>query len=211
MDDPRDLGFLTDDKAALLLDRAAKLDAQGGRVSIAELRHVAMEAGISADAFERALAEISSPRGESGPPAPLGTDSSHRTAPWYSRLTTPIQRTGIFLTGSALAFLSQTFISDVGMDSEPVMIFTLAVAGLMVAWAAVTKRQNRKLLDFEVDLGVLWTAMTFWIMVLNPEEVGAVLEVMMPAGFLASLVGGLIVGTGPSGDEPEQLELPERT
>ena len=209
MDDPRALGSLTDEKAAQLLDRAAKLDAQGrSRVTVDELRQVAIEAGISEEAFDRALAELDGAPAETAVSV-AATDGPDGTAKSRaSLLTTVRQRTGLFITGSALSILSMTFISDVGVDSEPVMIFTLAVAAFMVAWSAATKRRDREVLEFEVDLGVLWTAMTFWMMAFMPDDMGAVLEVMMPAGFLASLVGGFFVATGPSEPEPEQL--PER-
>jgi hypothetical protein len=88
------------------------------------------------------------------------------------------------------------------------MVFTLAVAAFVVAWSAITKRRSRRVLDFEVDLGVLWTAMTFSLMLANPGDVGGILGVMMPSGFLASLLGGFVVATGPAEREPEQL--PER-
>jgi len=77
----------------------------------------------------------------------------------------------------------------------------------MVVWSAMTKRREREVLEFEADLGVLWTAFTFVLMLTNPGDVGDVLEVMMPAGFLASILGGFVVATGPS--EPERVQLPK--
>ena len=208
MDETPDLRSLTEEKAAQLLDHAAKLDARdGSRMTVDELRQVALEAGISPEAFERALAEVQ----EGGPTAPVVTVgrvsdvSAAAGSGSESLLSKLFQRTGIFLTGAALAFLSSTLISDIGMDDEPVVIFSLVVAALIVAWSAVTKRRERKVLDFEVDLGVLWLAMTFFYMLVNPGDAGDVMEIMMPAGFLASLVGGMVVATGPGDPEPEQL------
>ena len=43
--------------ATEILDRAAKLDAGDERIDLATLRSAAVDAGISADAFERALVE----------------------------------------------------------------------------------------------------------------------------------------------------------
>jgi len=107
MDDLRPTASLTEARAAQLLDRAAKLDVEGGPlVSVDELRAVALEAGISAEAFERAFAEINA------------QESASRAAS-------------------------------------------------------------------TID----------------------VLEVMMPAGFLASILGGFVVATGPS--EPERVQLPK--
>lgn len=45
--------------AARILDRAATLDAAEEKVDVATLRAAALDAGISPDAFERALAEAS--------------------------------------------------------------------------------------------------------------------------------------------------------
>jgi len=212
MDDARERDTLNETKAALLLDRAARLDAEGGtRVSVEELRQVALEAGISAESFERALAEIRESSSDVSRAVVRVDDASPRTdadrRP-VSLVSSLIQRTGLFVTGSVLAFLSQTLMSDVGMDSEPVMIFTLVVAALIVAWSAVKRRRDREVFEFETDVSVLWVAMTFWIMLANPGDVGDVLEVMMPGGFLAALLGGIVVATGPSEPQPEQI--PER-
>jgi hypothetical protein len=212
MDRIRQPGSLSEAKAAQLLDRAAKLDAEGGtRVAVDELRQVAIEAGISAESFERALAEI----GAAKEPAARSIVTAEPAVPGVSRgkragslLSAVLRRAGLFLAGSVLSIVSMTLISDVGMDSEAVMVFTLVVAAMMVMWSAVTKRRKREVLEFEVDLGVLWIAMTFWLMLLNPSDVGDVLEIMMPGGFLASLLGGLVVATGHADPDPEQL--PER-
>ena len=50
---------LSRDLAARILDRAATLDATEEKVDVATLRSAAYDAGISPDAFERALAEAS--------------------------------------------------------------------------------------------------------------------------------------------------------
>ena len=50
---------LSEDSAAVLLARATELDAAGAnRVSIAELRQAARDAGIAPEAFEQALSEF---------------------------------------------------------------------------------------------------------------------------------------------------------
>jgi hypothetical protein len=202
MDDARAPGSLTEAKASHLLDRAARLDAEGGgRVSVDELREIAMEAGISAESFERALAEVGSSEAEAE--APSAVVVGHR-----SLLRTLLDRAGLFVTGSALAVTAQILMSDMGMGDEPVTIFILAVAAMIVIWSAITRRRERKVLEFEFDLGVLWFAMTFFFMLMNPSDAGDVLEVMMPAGLLAGILGGLAVATGPDEDQPDQL--PER-
>ena len=48
---------LSKDLAARILDRAANLDAAEEKVDVSTLRAAALDAGISPDAFERALAE----------------------------------------------------------------------------------------------------------------------------------------------------------
>jgi hypothetical protein len=52
-------GRISEEKAALVLDRAARIDAGHGKwLDVSELREAALEAGISLEAFERALLEI---------------------------------------------------------------------------------------------------------------------------------------------------------
>src|SRR5262245_30156705 len=50
---------ISEEKAALVLDRAAKIDAGHGKwLDVSDLRDAALEAGISVEAFERALVEV---------------------------------------------------------------------------------------------------------------------------------------------------------
>jgi hypothetical protein len=57
--DDQDSVRLSDDSAAVLLKRATQLDAaSASKVSIAELRAAARDAGIAPEAFEQALAEF---------------------------------------------------------------------------------------------------------------------------------------------------------
>ncbi|MGH7678368.1 MAG: hypothetical protein ACRENU_07885 [Gemmatimonadaceae bacterium] len=60
---------LSKDLAARVLDRAATIDAAEEKVDVATLRAAALDAGISPDAFERALAEASISARESAVPA----------------------------------------------------------------------------------------------------------------------------------------------
>jgi hypothetical protein len=61
---------LSRDLAARILDRAATLDATEEKVDVATLRAAAFDAGISPEAFERALAEAAvSVRESAGAPA----------------------------------------------------------------------------------------------------------------------------------------------
>jgi hypothetical protein len=52
MSETRDGGRISEEKAALVLDRAAKIDAGRGKwLDVGELREAALEAGISLEAF----------------------------------------------------------------------------------------------------------------------------------------------------------------
>lgn len=81
-DDPRrpldsDRELLREQEVARLLARASELDAvRGAGTQIAELRITAAEAGISASAFDAALAEM---RAQSTPPATAATASPRRS------------------------------------------------------------------------------------------------------------------------------------
>ena len=75
---PRDRRFdnLPDAQAARLLERASELDAvRRNELAIADLRAAALEAGISAEAFEAALAEM-----HVGSPSQAATGISRRPA-----------------------------------------------------------------------------------------------------------------------------------
>ena len=197
MDDAARHETLSEDRAAQLLERAAKLDVRGpGRVSIDELREVAVEAGISAESFDAALAELRAGQ----PGAPRVAERAH------SKISGVVRRAGIVAVGSLLGVLT-AIMADMGMDGVSAFIFTMVIATLVAAWLAVGRRSNRELLDFEMDLGALWAGLTFWLMMSNPGDAGQVLEVMMPAGALGSVLGGVIVATG--SDEEELKRLPE--
>jgi hypothetical protein len=66
---------LSRDLAARVLDRAATLDATEEKVDVATLRAAAFDAGISPEAFERALAEAAvSARQSTAAPVPTRVD-----------------------------------------------------------------------------------------------------------------------------------------
>ncbi|MES2177944.1 MAG: hypothetical protein V4550_08740 [Gemmatimonadota bacterium] len=58
-EDPRDREWLTEDAAHRLLARAVELDSRAAsEISLAQLREVAAEVGVSSEAFDRALQEL---------------------------------------------------------------------------------------------------------------------------------------------------------
>ena len=212
MHEALEFGSVTQEKAAKLLERAATLDAEGGsRVAIEELRQAALEAGISPESFERALAELSAHRSdEVTPPAPVASSPGGVVEGGAgAKLSAIIRGGGIVATGAVLGMLSQVLITDLGMHDIPAIIFTLVITMFIAVWFAVTRRRDREVLGFEMDLGALWAGLTFWLMVSDPADAGETLGLMLTVGAAASVVGGLIAATGPTADQPEQL--PEST
>lgn len=85
---------LPESEAQRVLARAAAIDAHGGpRVPLERLRLAALEAGLSAEAFEAALAEVRDAR-----PAPQKSDESW---PRLARYTAAIVGTGVVLVAGA--------------------------------------------------------------------------------------------------------------
>jgi hypothetical protein len=203
MDDPTHTGSLSEEKAALVLDRAAKLDStQGTRVTVDALREIALEAGISPEAFERALTEVQAGGGAGG----QALQRLHVASDEPTGLRALLRRGGIFAVGAGLAFIAQVLPFGFGIQPWSTTFLSLVVAMFVAIALAASRHDGRQILDFELDLGMLWTGLTLVFMLANGGEV---LEVMMPLGVGAALVGGLIVALGPS--EPKPKELPERT
>ena len=129
MDSQSDDGRISEDKAALVLDRAAQLDATRGReMSFAELREVALEAGISPEAFERALAEVRGMR-EVIVARPLRTNDPRVTAVEEapSLASSILYRAKILVGGLMFGLLSVILWQRLGMGGAGI-VFGLVIA-----------------------------------------------------------------------------------
>jgi hypothetical protein len=193
---------ISEETAALVLDRAAKLDAGRGRwLAVSELREAALEAGISADSFERALEEVEELAAER---RAVTVHPSEATSPeqadpegwpvWARRMT--LLGSGFFLGGLAI-FLSQV----VGFDGAGVA-FALLIA-LQVAVASLVKhRKEGDVIPYWIELGFLWVGLTFMLMLTGPAD--RVLAVMGGLGGLIGLIGASVIALA-NRDAPRSL------
>jgi hypothetical protein len=215
MKDQRSDDSISDDKAAQVLDRAAQLDAARGReVSVQDLREAALEAGISPDAFERALAEVRAAKLERVDPRALSltwsqamAGSSQRAEQDESKALLPsiLPRAGLFAAGLAiggLALLLGSLMDDAGI------VFSLLIAALVAVAMMIRRRREGGVLSFELDLVMLWLGLTFILMVGNPSSAEDVLANMAGLGTLWALGGGAVVALSP---HKRPKELPEET
>jgi hypothetical protein len=210
MDEPN--SQLSEEHAAQVLDRAAQIDAKRGReVSVAELRHAALEAGISGEAFELALAEIRRSRQELADQALTGLSLAPLVAehpefrPSSSSIVSraTVLAIGFSLGGLAL-LLGQTF--GVGSPGE---FFSLLLSLLVAIGLMLRRRRERAVLDFEVDLALLWVGVTVMLMLGGTEDADEYLAIMTLMGALVGLVGGLFVALPHA--KSKSKELPEET
>jgi hypothetical protein len=206
VEDRSSSSWISDENAALVLDRAAKLDAARARgLPVEQLREAALEAGISREAFERALAEVEELAAAAVSLPPPELEQSHLSQvdrsgwPVWSRRVTLLG--GGFLLG-ALALLSSRVVGFGGVG----VVFTLLIA-LQVALASAFKhREDRGITDFWLDLGFLWVGLTTLLMTsASPDRV---LTIMATLGTLTGMAGTAVIAFA---DKDGPLALPDRT
>lgn len=197
---------VTEESAALVLERAAQIDVAGGRrVKVSELREAALEAGISPDAFERAIAEI---REAAAPLAVAGRSAtaSHATEEEgadEASVPAVVYRAGLLGVGAAIGGLA-LLLSDAAGLGDAGVFFSLFVAFLVAVGLVRHRRPKRALFDFEMDLAMLWTGVTFLLMLSDPGFAGEILAIMGMIGAAAAAVGGALVAL-PWRHEPDRL------
>jgi hypothetical protein len=193
---------IDEEAAGLILERAAELDAaRGGDLDLDTLRAAALEAGIATASFDRAVAELRSnklhpvPVSGEAPPSPSGP-----AATAYRGL--------ILAAGVSIGALAVLLWRGLGMDDGPAVIVSLIIAAATAIGLLLRRRPNRAVLDFEIDLGLLWAGVTVVLMLAAPADADQVLSSMGVLGAVAAAVGGVLVAL-PRGREPR--ELPEGT
>jgi hypothetical protein len=209
MNELRSTDLISEESAALVLDRAAKLDAnRAGWLDISELREAALEAGISLEAFERALSEVQELQGSRLPyadrsPGDRALEAAEHEGAWpvWARRTS-LLGAGFFLGGLAVLLTRLLGLGDVGI------VFALLIA-LQVALASVLKhRRDGDVVDYWIDLGFLWSGLTFMLFLTGPAD--RVLEVMSGLGGLIGLLGAAVIALAraPQGRLPA---IPDQT
>jgi hypothetical protein len=185
--DDRDGEAISEGKAARVLDRAVRLDAlRRGTVSVAELREAALEAGISPEAFERALAEVRA--GDVGGAMVEGSERPGWMKALYRNRT--LARGGLFLAAALLGFVGNA-LGEGGLE-------TVFIGGLVGVLAlAVRRRPDRQVLEFELDLGVLWFGLTLALMAGSRFDDADVISVTTLLALLGASLGGLLASGFP--------------
>jgi hypothetical protein len=203
MDDRPQERQISAEKAAALLDRAAKLDASAGKwVDIAELREAALEAGISATAFDRALAELESRRAvaEAVSVSARASTAAATTATYPARLVSSVVMLSVgFLIGGLAMLLT-------GLFGEAAIGFSLILAFLVFLGALIKGVRRGSVLDFEIDLSMLWVGFTFMMMLMMPFAAEAILARMALFGAMGGIGGGALISMA---RRPEPKALPE--
>lgn len=210
-------GLVDDERAALILDRAARLDAgrhQG--VDLNQLRAAALEAGISSTAFEAAIAEVEALAEEAHAAVPAVPSGERDEPPGDEppgdepRWWTLLRRVGIGGGGLALGLLPAFLQGWFGLDEGGAGIFTLVIAVQAVLYLVIRHRKDHSVLDFELDMTSLWTGFTLASMIVWPEGAEEVAGVMSVVWVITALLGGFLVWVRSFGsDDPSRL--PERS
>jgi hypothetical protein len=198
-----------------ILDRAAQLDAAGGRdVDVSELRAAALESGISPEAFDRALLEMRDRLDAVSDQLGLlsGEQLSSQTPFDPSNLNRILNRPAIVAIGAALGGLSLVLWRGLGMGDAGVF-FPIVIAGVVALGLVIKRGRDRSVLDFIFDLALLWVGLTFVLMLGDLEDAEQVLAPMSVIGGVAAVVGGALVALPrkasspqlPSGSQQEAL------
>lgn len=192
---------LSEQEAALVLERATQLEAhEGSTVDVEELRAVALDAGIAVDAFERALAEVraslsdTAPKGDSAPTSdpPVATPGG---------LTTWVRRAGLGALGFVIATASAALSTSFGVDADAAAIFSIVLGFFIALGLATTHRKDRAVAAYLFDLAALWIGFTLSWMLTDPGDAFGVLTGTGLIGAVAAVAGAALVGLR-SGDEP---------
>ena len=180
---------LSEEQASRVLDRATQLEAQrGGDVDPAELRRVALDAGIPLTAFEQALSEVLS--SVEAPSAQVSVSSPTDSLSHRLGIRGWIRKALLGVLGSAVAGLGFAFGP---LLTDWMIPYSMFVAILIVCGLVILRRRDRSLIGFESDLGALAAGLTLGWMALNPVDAAGILMGMTFAWIIAAVVGGLAV------------------
>ena len=178
---------LTEDQVREVIERAARLPARGDLVSVSELRQIAAELDVDADALEQALSEV--------------LDAHHAPAPKRS-LARPLRGAlagGILGAGSGLIGAAlEYFFDDIIITMTSSLLVDTSVI-LALVWLALSSlRHNRRegrLRDYLLEVGTLWaTFVGAWSLVHG--GLGSDVNAFGMIGIVLSVVVGLFVLRG---------------
>jgi hypothetical protein len=151
-----------------ILGRAAELELRaGGAITAAELRKVAIDAGIDASALDQAIREVDQP----ATPAPARSD--------LVRVLT-LKNLGMVVAGSVLCSLS--FAADGGHLGSFTALGIFGPTAAFTAWRAFHHRGRGSLRELITELGIMFgsfTAMAFTLGGLGGVEAALVFTVVL--------------------------------
>jgi hypothetical protein len=181
--------LLDAESASRLLRRAAEIDAgRGDGVTVAELRRAAVEAGISAEAFDFALQRVD------GGPITLtertqGNSAGDRTV--FGGLSLPV----VALSGVMLGALMLWFYGFTTHDG--VLVIPFVLGGMLSLTLAALHRGGARLGRFLAEHVVLWASLVLIFLTDESLQRGPdFADVLGVTGVIAALVaiaGSLIV------------------
>jgi hypothetical protein len=182
MTDSRSDDYLSDADASIVLDRASELSVhRDGQVNVAELRSIALEAGIPPEVFDRALADVRS--------APVGWSQRESGASKKeSSLVASLRRLALVSLGGALSALTYVLPGAFGIDTHVTRVFSVILASIAAAGLVTFRYPRREILKFEYDLVSLWFGLTLAWMVFDPIRAT---DVLVTTGIFGGLAGGL--------------------
>ena len=192
---------ISESQVAVVLERAAEIDAAGGSLSIEELRRIAVEAGIGEEATDHALRELFA-EGSGLQPAMAGT------AELPARLAVTASP-GRIVAGGAVG-LATGFLIGLGNlltpMTSPNMLGLSAFCGTIgyLLWRAIQSMKRKTQLDFQMQNLALWFGMaaglTATFPILGDDAIGMAVFIWL----VAAVAGGLIIKFGPRDEESEQ-------
>lgn len=184
---------------ALILERAAEIDAGGDTLSIEELKRIAAEAGIDSSATDVAIQEIMGKEivaGGEAPPVPAapvaeqGTQLPEKNPGFPS----PAWIVAGGAVGMALGFITAL----PGFLSIPA--FGATVLYLVVR--AVQSMKKGSQLSFQLQNFAVWFGLLVGGTAIDAVTLGEAFTAALVFWIVSAVVGGLIVQFGPREEEP---------
>lgn len=180
---------------ALILERAAEIDAGGDTLTVEELRRIADEAGITPAATETAIQEIMA--GSEVPRFAEAPVVEERTGLPVRKQGGPSP--GWIVAGGAVGMAMGFIFALPNVFAVPAFGATI----LYLVVRAVQSMKKRSQLGFQLQNFAVWFGMA-----MGGAATGAFVDItnffaMLICWIVTSVVGGMIVQFGPSEEEPE--------
>lgn len=184
---------ISESQISHILERAAEIDAAGHSVTVDELRSIAAEAGIGADATEDAIQELFGSR--------QGLQFATAGAPTALAVATAPPSVGRIMAGGAVGLAAGLMR---GLDSVLMPLYGpnlfalggLAGAAAYLAWRALQSMKRDSQLDFQLQNLALWfgaaAGVTVSVPILADDAIGGSLLMWL----VVALAGGMLIKFG---------------